>query len=163
MYTRRGLGLLVIAALGSGCSATSEAPITPLVESFPNGWIDFSMRDVDVPPDPFAQLAAGAIKPPSCELTMTLDGRPVYAQTLEPRGAEPPYRVESGFRVAVPPGDYGAAVTYTGCRTHDRGLDSVEVELPIAVRRRQVTRVRFDGARLEAEFPSGALAEPPIR
>jgi hypothetical protein len=158
-----GLRLLLIAALAAGCAVTGERDAPREAELAANGWIDFAVRDFDVPPDPFVQMADGTVQPPSCQLTVTLDGRPVFSQMLEPRGARPPYRVESGFRIAVPPGDYGAAIIYSGCRSHERGLDSVEVELQIAVRRHQVTRIRFDGARLEAEFPSGALPESRVR
>jgi hypothetical protein len=158
----RGLAWLLVALVATGCAAR-DAPREPAPPAITHGWVDFNLLDRDVPADPFAQLADGSVRPPACELVVALDGREVHTQRLAPTGAAPPYRVESDFRLAVPPGSYGAAVTYTGCRSHARGLDSVEAELRIAVRRQQVTRVRFDGTRLEADYPAGERVEPSAR
>jgi len=124
------------------------------------GWIEVTVADGGVPADPVATLAGRPAQPPVCTLEVELDGTTFLSEQLRPSGASPPYSVQSTFQFPVAAGDYAAGVTYSGCRSVGRQQDSVRAEVWIPVRDRQTTRIRFDGARLEAEFPADAAPAP---
>jgi hypothetical protein len=137
--------------------------VRPASELSTNGWVELTLVDRNVPSDPVRSGAGERERPPTCKLVVDFDGESVLSEVLRPTGALPPYSVESTFRFPAPPGDHGAAVIYSGCRTFGDRLDSVEAVLRISVRRRHVTRMRFDGSVLEADAPSDSLREPSPR
>jgi hypothetical protein len=139
-----------------GCSSSrGGGGVAPAVAL---GWVDFTLSDDEVPADPIARLAGSPDQPPVCTLDVDFDGLPVLSERLLPVGSSPPYTIDSTFRFSALPGEHAATVSYSGCRTVDGQLDSVHAEIRIPVRSRQVTRLRFDGSRLDVKFPSGGPA-----
>jgi hypothetical protein len=131
-----------------------EEAATAAVES---GWVEITVVDEGVPADPIAKLAGRPAHPPECTLEVELDGATVLSERLRPTGSSPPYSVRSTFELPVAAGEYDANITYTGCRSVGQQQDSVRVGMRIPVHGRQTTRIRFDGAHLEAEFPAAPL------
>ena len=145
---------LVVAVLAC---ATEEAPppVGRTVASPSHGWIELSVTDSRIPADPISQLEGKGLRPPTCDLELTLNDQSVFSELLRPSGSSPPYFVDSMFRFPAAPGDHDAVVYYSGCRTYGQQLDGREAALRISVRRGHLTRMRFDGAVLVA-FPPTA-------
>jgi len=121
-----------------------------------NGWVEITVVDERVPADPIAKLAGHPAQAPECTLEVELDGTTVLSELLHPTGSSPPYSVRSIFELPVAAGEYDAGITYTGCRSVGPQQDSVRAGMRIPVHGRRTTRIRFDGAHLEAEFPAAA-------
>ena len=133
------------------------APVPPDLSA--KGWVELTLVDRNIPSDPIGGGAGERERPPTCELVVDINGESVLSEALRPTGASPPYSVDSVFRFPAPPGDHRASVIYSGCRTFEKRTDSVEAVLRISVRRRHVTRMRFDGSILEVDAPSDSLQE----
>lgn len=147
---RRRPARLAAALLLCSCSSPGRAPEAAAPGGAGSGWVELRLADRDIPADP-AGAASGV--PPPCRLELALDGRPVLSEALRPQGAAPPYSLDSRFLLRTRAGPYLAAVVYSGCRTVGRQLDSMAAEIPISVAGGRVTRMLFDGARLEAHPP----------
>jgi len=161
MLVLRSSALIALALAVCSCSRL-EAPKPPArgVEAARSGWVEFALVDHRVPADPVEKRAGRPAQPPRCVLAVDLDGESVLSEMIRPMGDEPPYSVESLFRFPAPPGEHAAVVYYSGCRTFDNRLDSVEAALRISIRSHHVTRIRFDGSVLSADAPSAAQPAP---
>jgi len=152
---------IILTLAFAACSRTEGSRFPAQEPDNPrSGWVEFTLLDRNVPADPINERAGLPVQPPTCELAVDLDGESVLSETIQPSGTAPPYSVESMFRFPAPPGEHGATIYYSGCRTFGQRLDSVEAALRISVRRRHVTRIRFDGSILEADAPSASRSEP---
>lgn len=123
----------------------------------PQGWVELTVADSEVPADPISLGEGQAARAPQCHVEVDLGGRTVLSKPIEPTGATPPFSVDSTFRFAVPAGEHATTVTYAGCRTFGDQLDSRVARLRIPVRSGQVTFLRFDGSTLEARTPGGPI------
>jgi hypothetical protein len=135
------------------------APEVAATSAAGNGWVEVTIVDGSVPADPIARRAGRPAQPPTCTLEVELDGTTVLSELLRPTGSSPPYSIRSTFQFPVAAGEYDADVTYSGCRSFGRQQDSVSAAIRIPVHGRQTTRIRFDGARLDAEFPAAVPLE----
>jgi hypothetical protein len=121
------------------------------------GWIQFAVVDRNIPPDPFIGEEP---QPPTCEIEVRLDGQAVHSEVLRPAGSSPPYSLESEFRIRAPAGEHIATIYYSSCRVYRRQLDSLELEMRVAVYPGHVTRMKFDGSNVSAFPPEVAPGSP---
>jgi hypothetical protein len=157
MAVIRSAWLTCLLLIQNACAHQPDfAPETTATSAAGNGWVEVSVVDERVPADPIAKLAGHPAQPPTCTLEVELDGTTVLSELLRPKGSSPPYSVRSTFQFPVAAGEYEAGVTYSGCRSFGHRQDSVRAAIRIPVHGRQTTRIRFDGARLDAEFPAAA-------
>jgi hypothetical protein len=152
--------MVALLLLQGACAGprTSEAAATAALGSG-GGWVEVTIADRRIPADPIAQLAGHPLRPPTCTLEIELDGTTVLSEQLQPTGASPPYSVRSTFQLPVAAGEYDADFIYSGCRSVGQRRDSVRAGIRFPVHVRQTTRIRFDGARIEAEFPTAPTRE----
>ena len=159
MAVIRSVWLASLLVIPAACVPQADlAPKAAATSAAGNGWVEVTVVDGRVSADPIAALAGQPAQPPTCTLEVELDGTTVLSERLRPTGSAPPYSIRSTFQFPVAAGEYEAGVTYSGCRSFGRHQDSVSAAIRIPVHGRQTTRIRFDGARLDAEFPA---ADPP--
>jgi hypothetical protein len=154
---RRAKTTLLVASVGLlACSAT-DGPRA--ADPTAGAWVEVALVDPSVPADPITQGG----RAPTCHLEVHLSGATVLSEPISPQGSRPPYSVDSTFRFTATPGEHSATVYYAGCRTFQGNLDSREAHIAISVRRGYVTKLRFDGARLEAHPPVDLRYETEVR
>lgn len=153
MAVLRFAALTCLVLIQGACATQRDPASAGAAAASASGWLEFSVTDVGVPADPIAQLAGRPTRAPTCTLEVELDGAIVVSKLLRPTGSSPPYSVRSTFQFPVTAGEHEAGVTYSGCRAVGHRQDSVRASIRIPVHSRQITRIRFDGARLDAEFP----------
>jgi len=154
MFSPRFIVIAVVVATIVACSIIGDRDGVDSRRGLPtHGWIQFAVVDRSIPPDPFAREGP---KPPTCEIEVRLDGRVVHSELLRPVGSSPPYSLESEFRIRAPAGEHIATIYYSSCRVYRRQLDSLEMEMRVAVYPGHVTRMKFDGSSVSAFPPDPA-------
>jgi hypothetical protein len=154
MFSTRFIAIALAVATAVACSIFGARDSIDSSRDLPtNGWIQFAVMDHNIPSDPANE---GELQPPTCEIEVRLDDQIVHSQTLRPSGSSEPYSLESEFRIRAPSGKHTATIYYSSCRVYRRQLDSLELEVPVAIYPGHVTRMEFDGSSVSAFPPEAA-------
>jgi len=89
----------------------------------------------------------GEPEPPTCRITVQLNNESFLSKTIQPAGKQPPYSIRTGYRFAIPEGEYLLELQYSICHGKQPRLQ----ELSIEITESHVTPLQFDGTTLSAE------------
>jgi hypothetical protein len=104
------------------------------------------LKEGETPSDP---------EPPTCHITVQLNNESFLSERIHPSGKQPPYSVRTGYRFAVPEGEYLLELQYSGCH----GKQALVQELSVEITETHVTPLNFDGMALSSaeNIPDGTV------
>jgi hypothetical protein len=140
--------------LMTGCARAVTLEREAYILARDHGWIELSFEDEGVPGFPRDREAKDfTLVPPYCSLRVSVNNEPFLSETIYPFGEVPPFRVDSGFRFAVPVGELTVELTYRGCHPveGDKGTEPEVLALVTKIEKGMVTALAYRAGRLYFE------------
>lgn len=141
---------IVILTSVYGCATAASPAREAFILAKSHGWVDIKVEDNTIPAKPMGEGNKYQLEPVSCNLTLTINGEIYLSEQLYPLGENPPYSINTGFRITVPTGNSKIVLSYNSCKVNESQISNISTSMHIIVEENMVTPIMFDGSLLSA-------------
>lgn len=133
----------------AGCASAASPARLDYILSKPHGWVELTVVDEAIPAaPPEKDKQQNTPQPPKCHIAAEINREHFFSESLYPIGENPPYRLNTGYRFAVPLGRGKLVVNYSNCDVKDGKSIELSYKTTITVEEGNVTPVQFNGVNL---------------